>query len=146
MSNEFKIVDKRRGEADEQTAAFRTPASLTAEDIKEVRVKPEELFLHPFGARIIVQGDSPLEKVGRIFTPQKVQRAPTTGVILEIGPDVPADIYQVGMRVAYGMYSGTVLTFKGWDPKSRISFRMLGLDEILGWVDQNSPELEGVGV
>jgi co-chaperonin GroES (HSP10) len=108
------------------------------------RVTPKNLFVHPTAGRIIVQEDEALSQVGMIIIPDKVKKRPTTGVILEVGAGVVD--FEVGQKICYGLYSGTVLTFKGWDPKTRINFRLLNVDEILAYVDQQAPELEGVGV
>lgn len=141
--SDFKIVDKRRSE-DELKTHVAIPASLNADEVTEVLITKDKLFVHPTPGRILVQGDAAAGKIGRIIMPQKVQRAPTTGIILEVGEGVVG--YHEGQKIAYGLYSGTVLTFKGWDPKTRINFRILNQDEILATVDKDSPELEGVGI
>jgi len=142
VSKDFTVTDKR-GHLNTDDPRNVAPASLM-EDVKEVRIAPEQLFVHPTPGRIIVQEDLALDKVGRIIVPDKVKKRPTTGTILEVGLGV--DGYFVGDRVVYGLYSGTVLTFKGWSPKTRINFRILNTDEILAKVDKETPELEGVGV
>ena len=81
---------------------------------------------------------------GKIIIPEVSKRRPTTGTILECGKG--ADEYQTGQKVVYGLYSGTVVEFKGWDPNTRIVFRILGQDEILARIDDKSPEFLGVGV
>lgn len=100
-------------------------------------------FVHPCAGRVLVQEDT-FQYTGRIAIPEALKRRPTTGNILEVGEGVTG--FSAGQKIVYGMYSGTVLTFKGWDPETRINFRMLNQDEILGFIDENSPELEGVGV
>lgn len=139
--NEIKVVDKRR-RLDRTPDSI--PASLQTEDAKEVRVTPEKCFVHPAPGKIVCQEDVALGKVGRIIVPDSVKKRPTTGTILEVGLGVEG--YEVNDRIAYGLYSGTVLTFKGWDPKTKINFRILGVDEILAKIDRKTPELEGIGV
>jgi len=73
---------------------------------------------------------------GRIVIPEKVQRRPTTGVVKWIGEGVN---YEVGQRLVYGLYSGTVVNFK-----NQPVFRVCNTDEILGVVEGEA-ELEGVG-
>lgn len=142
--SQFKVTDKRgRTEDDEISSSSSLPASLL-EETKEVRITPEKCFVHPTPGRIIVQEDVALDKIGRIIVPEKVKKRPTTGIILELGLGVEG--FEVGDKIVYGLYSGTVLTFKGWDPKTRINFRVLNTDEILAKVDKETPELEGVGV
>jgi co-chaperonin GroES (HSP10) len=105
--------------------------------------KKNDVFIHPSAGRVLVKEDS-FQYTGRITIPEPMKRRPTTGNILEVGEGVTA--FQAGQKIVYGMYSGTVLTFKGWDPDTRINFRMLNQDEVLGFIDKNAPELEGVGV
>ena len=73
---------------------------------------------------------------GRIVIPDKVQRRPTTGVVKWNGEGVN---YQVGDRLVYGLYSGTVVNFK-----NHPVYRVCSPDEILGVVEGDA-ELEGVG-
>lgn len=143
MASDYKVLDKRNKKEELDDPRNVAPASLT-EEIAEVRIKPEECFVHPSSGRIIVQEDVALDRVGRIIIPDKVKKRPTTGIILEIGKGI--EDYEVGDKIVYGLYSGTVLTFKGWNPKTRINFRILNVDEILAKVDKDTPELEGVGV
>jgi co-chaperonin GroES (HSP10) len=141
----FTVTDRRgRGEEEIHDPRGVAPASLIEDDDAVVRVTPETCFIHPTAGRVVVQADKIMNKVGRIIIPGKTQKRPTTGVILKIGKGV--EDFEVGDRIAYGLYSGTVLTFKGWDPKTRINFHVLSVEEILAKVDSESPELEGVGV
>lgn len=141
MTKDFTVTDRRGGKEESQSPAL--PSALR-DELEEVLLKPGEQFVHPTAGRILIQGDFALSKVGRIIIPDKVKKAPTTGVILEVGPGV--ENYQPGQKVVFGLYSGTVLTYKGWDPKTRINFRILSVDEILATQDEKAPELEGVGV
>ena len=113
--------------------------------------------IKPTSTRIMVLEDS-FQYTGRIVIPDKVQRRPTTGMIVAVGEDVGKykDIgevdkntgmpvttfvatYKVGERVVYGLYAGTVINLKGYP-----AYRMLTEDEVLGWVI-GKVELEGVG-
>lgn len=146
MSNKgFTVQDKRRGEKDYLDDPRNVaPVSLLDDDLEEVRLTPETNFVHPSAGKVVAQEDKSMKKVGSIILPGKTQRRPTTGTVLEAG--VGCEAYPPGTKIVYGLYSGTVLTFKGWDPKTRINIRVLNVDEILATVSDESPELEGVGV
>lgn len=92
--------------------------------------------LIPAPGRIIVQEDN-FRYEGKIIIPEKAQRRPTVGKIIAIAPDVTE--WEEGQKIVYGLYSGTVINFKG-----QPAFRVLGRDEVLATVTGN-PELEGVG-
>lgn len=123
--------------------------------------------LVPTPGKIVVREDN-FQYKGRIIVPEVAQRRPTTGVVLEVGDgvgemiDVPPMYktntstkeleivepahqqfkprFEVGQKVVYGLYSGTVINFKG-----QPAFRILGQDEVLAIVEGDA-ELEGVGV
>jgi co-chaperonin GroES (HSP10) len=142
--SDYKVEDRRgtKTNQEDQREAFAPPVSLF-EEIEDVRVTEEQCFVHPGAGRVVVQEDSAMSKVGRIILPDKTKRRPTTVIILKVGKNVSD--YEVRDRIIYGLYSGTVLTFKGWDPKTRINFRILSEEEILAKLDMETPELEGVG-
>jgi co-chaperonin GroES (HSP10) len=142
--SDFTVTDKRRKKEEVEDPRGVAPASLIEDDVPEIRVTPATNFVHPAAGKIICQEEKAMNKVGMIYIPGKTQKRPTTGIIIEVGEGVEG--YEAGDKIAYGLYSGTVLTFKGWDPKTRINFRVLSIDEILAKVDQKSPELEGIGV
>jgi len=96
-------------------------------------------FLDPTPGRIVVQEDV-FQEQGRIIVPDTLKRRPTTGTILAVGDNV-YDMLKVGTKVVYGMYSGTVISFKG-----QPAFRILGQDEVLSVVRGADLILEGVGV
>lgn len=135
------VVNDKRGKREETEGIVRP---LVDKPKKLVRVTPKTIFIHPTRGRIIVQEDN-FRYEGRIVIPDASKRRPTTGTILEIGKDVD-EIFHVGQKIGYGLYSGTVMEFKGWDPETRIIFRVLGQDEILAIIDEKSPEFIGVGV
>lgn len=95
-------------------------------------------FLVPTPGRIIVQEDIFQER-SRIITPDTAKRRPTTGKILAVGENV-YPMLVVGTRVIYGLYSGTVISFK-----DQPAFRILGQDEVLSIVENADLILEGVG-
>jgi co-chaperonin GroES (HSP10) len=136
--NEIVVTDKR-GKRDEGIVA-----PLVEKPKKLVKVTPKTIFIHPTSGRIIVQEDS-FRYEGRLVIPEASKRRPTTGTILEIGKGVD-DIFKVGQKIGYGLYSGTVMEFKGWIPEERIIFRILGQDEVLAIIDEKAPEFVGVGV
>lgn len=106
----------------------------------KVKEKEEVAFyLDPTPGRIIVKEDIFQER-SRIITPDSAKRRPTTGTILAVGENV-YPMLQVGTRVIYGLYSGTVINFK-----DRPAFRILGQDEVLSVLRDADLILEGVGV
>lgn len=88
--------------------------------------------------RILVQEDE-FQYAGRIAIPEAAKRRPTTGVIVDIGKGINTDDFQVGEKIVYGLYSGTVVNFRGHKP-----FRFLTPDEVLGEIT-TTDQLEGVG-
>lgn len=132
-----KVVDRRGSRNEVEIPRGEKPKKL-------VRVTPKTVFVHPTRGRIIVQEDN-FKYEGRVIIPEVSKRRPTTGTILEVGKDCYEE-FQPGQKVVYGLYSGTVLEFKGWDPETRIIFRVLGQDEILSFVNEESPEFIGTGV
>jgi co-chaperonin GroES (HSP10) len=118
----------------------------------ETEITPKVAFyLKATPGRIIVKEDEFSYK-GRIIIPDKTQRRPTTGTVIDVGEGVgkfeydngePGEwipLFSRGDRLVYGVYSGTVLNFKG-----QPAYRVLGQDEILA-VMHGEAELEGVGV
>lgn len=144
MNGVYKVVDRRgkKEERESQEIVRSAPASLYKE-VQVQKITKEKLFVHPTPGRVIVAEDHFSYK-GRIIVPDQSERRPTTGTILECGKGV--ENFVPGQKIVYGLYSGTVLEFKGWDPKTRIIFRVLGQDEILSWIDDKSPEFIGTGV
>lgn len=140
--SEINIVDKRgKRDSDSIVDSF-VPSK---EKLKKlVKVTSKTIFVHPTSGRVIVQEDS-FRYEGRLIIPEVSKRRPTTGTILEIGKGVD-EIFKIGQKIGYGLYSGTVMEFKGWDPETRIIFRILGQDEILAIIDEKAPEFIGVGV
>lgn len=94
--------------------------------------------LEPIGAHILVLEDE-FTYAGRIIIPDKVQKPPTTGTIVAIGPLVPEGSIELGRRVVYGIYAGTVIKIKNL-PK----YRSVTSDELLCYIPDKA-ELEGVG-
>jgi co-chaperonin GroES (HSP10) len=99
-----------------------------------------ELKFVPSPGRLICKEDN-FKYSGRLVIPESAQRRPTVGTIVGIGKGVD-EMYVTGQRIVYGLYSGTVISFKG-----QPAIRVLGQDEILTIVEGDEiPELEGVGV
>ena len=96
-------------------------------------------FMRPTPGRIIVREDE-FNYRGLIHVPDSAKRRPTTGKIVAVGEGVTNWDLQVGKKVVYGMYSGTVISFK-----EQPAFRVLGQDEILAVIDDVNLVLEGVG-
>ena len=100
---------------------------------KECFIQPVVL---PEGRVTILQDE--FHYVGRIAIPDTAKRKPTTGhVLLVSNYETLGDL--VGLRVVYGIYSGTLLKFKGRD-----AFRVLECREILGIVNHEDAELENI--
>lgn len=116
--------------------------------------------IRPTSMRIIVKEDG-FKYTGRLIVPDNVQRRPTSGIVEAVGDKVgrleyeqskPAIIgeevemkevfvptFKIGDHVVYGLYSGTVINFKGFP-----TYRSLSEEEIIGWLPTEI-ELEGVG-
>jgi chaperonin GroES len=108
--------------------------------IETPRSKKEiAFFMRPTPGRIIVQEDE-FNYRGLIAIPDAAKRRPTTGKILAVGEGVSNPDLQVGIKVVYGLYSGTVINFK-----EQPAFRILGQDEVLAVIDDQNKVLEGVG-
>lgn len=107
------------------------------EKIERERNARDGFRLRPSAGRVVVKEDA-FRYEGRIVIPDKVQRRPTTGVIIEVGEGVES--YKIGDKVVYGLYSGTVIEFK-----HHPAYRILGVDEVLA-VIEGQAELVGVGV
>jgi len=128
-------------------------------------VSENKVLVRPTSVRIVVQEDD-FSYRGTIVIPEKVQRRPTTGKVVAIGEKVGTTVYyteieevkngnltelqaveksrfeptfKLGDHVVYGLYSGTVINFKG-----QPALRILSEEEVLGWVLTDA-ELEGVG-
>ena len=89
--------------------------------------------LHPYGNRILVRPDEAIgETKSGIILPDKAQKAPSHGIVVEVGPGdfretdvqlsamVWADtkkpvVPDVGTRVWYSKYGGTEVKFNGED-------------------------------
>jgi len=63
-------------------------------------------------------------------TSEREQLANTTGEIVAVGEEVPQDIVQVGMKVAFAKYSG--LMYKGKDGKD---YRMINYADLVAKLD-----------
>lgn len=107
--------------------------------IETPRTEGVAFFMRPTPGRIIVEEDS-FNYGGRIVIPDNAKRRPTTGKIVAVGEEILNPDLTVGTKVVYGMYSGTVISFKG-----QPAFRVLGQDEVLAIVYDANLELEGVG-
>lgn len=96
-------------------------------------------FMRPNMGRIIVKEDE-FSYQGRIVIPDTTKRRPTTGIIVAIAEGLMNGDFKVGGKVVYGLYSGTVINFKG-----QPAFRILGQEEVLAFIDDTNLQLEGVG-
>jgi co-chaperonin GroES (HSP10) len=102
--------------------------------------------MFPAPGKIVVQEDT-FKYSGRIVIPEKAERRPTMGTIVAIGDSVGkwdengdfTPYYELGQRLIYGIYAGTVVNIKG-----QPVYRFLNMDEVLGRIEGEA-ELEGVG-
>ena len=92
--------------------------------------------IEPYGNRLVVSID-PFVYEGRIKIPDIAKRAPTTGTILAVGPDVDTTKFKIGDRVLYTMYSGTLVQIK-----SQPAYRVLACEELLGRLTDEAAVLE----
>lgn len=92
------------------------------------------LVLHPLPGRILVQEDT-FMYTGKLVIPEAAKRRPSTGTIIEIGPDTVIKA-KVGDKVLYPMYSGTGLRFRDRETQKDLPpMRVLTPDEILCTVE-----------
>jgi len=86
--------------------------------------KEVKCFLAPTEGRVVIREDQ-FSYHGKLEIPETAKRRPTTGVIVAVG-DIVSPNLQVGTRVVYGQFSGTLIQFK-----SQPAFRILGQEEVL---------------
>jgi co-chaperonin GroES (HSP10) len=79
--------------------------------------------LKPQGARILVKEDG-FKYEGLIEVPDSAKRRPTTGWIVDVGPD--GDKSLIGKHILYAQFSGT-----GINLRHQPAFRVLSVDEVL---------------
>lgn len=116
------------------------PLPLANRKNKDDEVAPPVMFLQACGSRVIVEED-PFKETSRIIvTPDNQKRRPTTGRIVNLGDDV-MDAYELGDRVLFGQFSGTLIHFKG-----RPAYRVLSTDEILAKILVDDETLELIAV
>ncbi len=89
----------------------------------------------PDGHRIVILQDG-FHYSGRLAIPDSAKRLPTTGHVVRVD-DIDVLGQLVGKRVAFGMYSGTLYTFKG---KSK--YRILDSREVQAIIELEDVELE----
>ena len=65
-------------------------------------------------------------------TSEREQLANTTGMIIALGEEVPADIVSPGMKVAFAKYAG--LMYKGKDGKD---YRMINYADLVAKLDDD---------
>lgn len=107
--------------------------------------------LAPWGSRLVVVSEKPVEQVGRIVIPEGCRDIPTVGYVLSVGPMVAEPNYQstlqswcpfprerlLGCRVIYGMYSGEVLqTGEKLEDAFRGRYKILNQTDVWGTVGE----------
>ena len=63
-------------------------------------------LVSPMIGRLLVKPDD-FRYGGKIVIPDKVQRRPTVGTIVDLNLSENPNSFEVGQRVVYGVYSGT---------------------------------------
>ena len=149
---EYKVIDRRGSDSDYKDDIDKHIGNQLAKKERKVDNSPQiykepkkhltkmTVKLLPSPGRIIVLEDS-FHYGGKIIIPDTTQRRPTTGKVIAIGPGVEWEALAIGVRLVYGLYSGTVINFK-----NNPAFRILQEGEILAVVQGDKEELEGVGV
>lgn len=101
------------------------------------------LKLLPLTGRVLVQEDS-FHYTGRLAIPESAKRRPSTGTIVDIGPNTTLAA-KIGDKVVYPMYSGTGLRFRDRETQKDLPpMRVLTPEEILCIVEGDA-ELEEAG-
>ncbi len=102
-----------------------------------------KFVLHPLKGRVLIQEDS-FSYTGKLHIPEAAKRRPSTGKVLEIGPETEAGV-KIGDRVLYPMYSGTGVRFRDKDTQENlVPMRVLTPEEIL-CVIEGEADLEEAG-
>lgn len=90
--------------------------------------------MRPLSGRVVIQPDSPMEKIGSILLPQTAQEKPSRGVVVAVsdtpyrfedGRDARAEC-AVGQRVLYSRFGGIRYT----DPNTRTEYIILHHGEV----------------
>jgi co-chaperonin GroES (HSP10) len=106
--------------------------------IAETVEKEAKCFITPVvlpEGRIVIEQDS-FHYSGRLAIPDTAKRRPTTGHVVRVSDTVNlGDL--LGKRVIFGMYSGTLVTFKNMP-----AYRILECREVQGIVEIEDIELE----
>ena len=137
----YKVIDRRGSDEDYKEDINKNIEEQLPQTYKEPKKKLKmTVKLIPSPGRVIVEEDR-FHYGGKIIIPDATQRRPTTGKVIAIGPGVEWESLAIGVRVVYGLYSGTVINFK-----NNPAFRILQEGEILSVVQGDKEELEGVGV
>ena len=137
----YKVIDRRGSDEDYKEGINKNIEEQLPQTYKEPKKKLKTTVkLMPAPGRIIVQEDS-FHYGGKIIIPDATQRRPTTGKVIAIGSGVLWEDLAIGVRLVYGLYSGTVINFK-----NNPAFRILLEGEILAVVKGDKEELDGVGV
>lgn len=108
-----------------------------------VTEKKTKFVLHPLKGRVLVQEDS-FSYTGKLVIPEAAKRRPSTGHVVEIGPDTDAGV-KIGDRVLYPMYSGTGVRFRDKNTQENLPpMRVLTPEEIL-CIIEGEADLEEAG-
>jgi co-chaperonin GroES (HSP10) len=77
---------------------------------EQVKTVKQKSVVEAMSGRLLVKPDD-FKYGGRIVIPEKQQRRPTVGTIVQINVPEPNNVndLKVGDRVVYGVYSGTAL-------------------------------------
>lgn len=100
-----------------------------------VDMEKTKCFLVPTAGRLIIKEDE-FEYHGAIVIPDTVKQRPTTGDIVAIARDGLMAKWEIGTRVVFANFSGTLIKFK-----NQPAYRILSEDEILSIVTKTNKEL-----
>lgn len=92
-------------------------------------------FIEPYGLRVIVERDG-FKYGGKLIIPDKAQHKPTSGTVVAVPESGELD-HLLGLRVVFGTWSGTELTFK-----NRPAYTSLSVEEVMGRIHGTNEDLE----
>src|ERR1700722_7848725 len=112
----------------EELFLYDKEGNLKGDNVTTAVKEKSESYVEALRGRILVAPAS-FSYGGKILIPEKAQRRPTVGTIIQLNITDNPDNLEVGQRVVYGVYSGTpvLLTIDGTETPLII----LTIDEIL---------------
>jgi chaperonin GroES len=99
-----------------------------------------EITIIPLGNRVLILPDEPEEHEGRIYIPDAVREASTTGIVVAVGPGRVIDgRYEPiplaeGHRVVFGKFNGKNVESGG------VQYALLSADDVFGVLEPGGTE------